>query len=139
MYCNNCYNYPCVCVTPCSTLPCNVSIKEYTNCPQDCYQVWVGPQYNWRCGSIIPGHYEYICKDGKQPPQPQPYTPPQPETHPPIIGGCAGTRYGCCTDGITPKSDENGSNCSKYVRCLPTCPYQCNPECIHYRARNPQH
>lgn len=28
-----------------------------------------------------------------------------------IIGGCAGTRYGCCYDGITAKMDERGSNC----------------------------
>lgn len=27
------------------------------------------------------------------------------------IGGCAGTRYGCCPDGKTSKADPNGSNC----------------------------
>jgi hypothetical protein len=27
------------------------------------------------------------------------------------IGGCAGTRYGCCPDGNTAKVDQNGSNC----------------------------
>jgi hypothetical protein len=29
----------------------------------------------------------------------------------PIIGGCAGTVYGCCPDGITSKQDETGTNC----------------------------
>ena len=27
------------------------------------------------------------------------------------IGGCAGTRYGCCDDGYTSKQNESGSNC----------------------------
>jgi hypothetical protein len=27
------------------------------------------------------------------------------------IGGCAGTRYGCCANGVTPKMDYYGSNC----------------------------
>jgi hypothetical protein len=29
----------------------------------------------------------------------------------PILGGCRGTRYGCCPDGITAKQDAGGSNC----------------------------
>jgi len=28
-----------------------------------------------------------------------------------LIGGCAGTRWGCCADGHTPMADERGSNC----------------------------
>ena len=28
-----------------------------------------------------------------------------------IVGGCAGTRYGCCYDGTTAKVDYRGSNC----------------------------
>ena len=28
------------------------------------------------------------------------------------VGGCKGTQYGCCLDGITTKSDKQGSNCS---------------------------
>jgi len=49
------------------------------------------------------------------PPRPHPIYPvprpqPQPEPgHP--IGGCAGTRYGCCPNNITAKIDEIGSNC----------------------------
>jgi hypothetical protein len=27
------------------------------------------------------------------------------------VGGCAGTRYGCCPDEMTPKYDAYGSNC----------------------------
>lgn len=27
------------------------------------------------------------------------------------LGGCEGTRWGCCPDGITPKYDSRGSNC----------------------------
>jgi hypothetical protein len=28
-----------------------------------------------------------------------------------IVGGCAGTQYGCCYDGTTAKVDHHGSNC----------------------------
>ena len=28
-----------------------------------------------------------------------------------IVGGCAGTRYGCCYDGETARADYSGSNC----------------------------
>jgi len=33
------------------------------------------------------------------------------ERHGNIIGGCAGTRYGCCYDGVTARADYKGSNC----------------------------
>lgn len=45
-----------------------------------------------------------------QPPQPTPQPTPQPAPQP-MIGGCAGTRYGCCPDGRTPKMNLIGSNC----------------------------
>jgi hypothetical protein len=28
------------------------------------------------------------------------------------IGGCAGTRYGCCPNGTTPKASYLGANCN---------------------------
>lgn len=28
-----------------------------------------------------------------------------------IVGGCLGTRWGCCPDQITPKYDQEGTNC----------------------------
>ena len=28
-----------------------------------------------------------------------------------LIGGCKGTRWGCCPDGVTGKVDPAGSNC----------------------------
>jgi len=45
--------------------------------------------------------------------QPTPYVPPPgPGPLPPKpIGGCAGTRYGCCPNNQTPKIDQQGSNC----------------------------
>jgi hypothetical protein len=40
------------------------------------------------------------------PPNPiTPYVPPNP------IGGCSGTRYGCCPNNVTPKYNEQGTNC----------------------------
>ena len=32
--------------------------------------------------------------------------------------GCLGTRWGCCTDGITVKEDEDGTNCADYEMYL---------------------
>lgn len=43
---------------------------------------------------------------------PNPPPPPGPGPRPPKpIGGCAGTRYGCCPNNQTPKIDVQGSNC----------------------------
>jgi len=46
--------------------------------------------------------------------RPAPYVPPSPtpvQPSRPIIGGCAGTRWGCCADGVTPRADPLGTNC----------------------------
>lgn len=40
------------------------------------------------------------------------YLTPGPGPNPPKpIGGCAGSRYGCCANNQTPKMDALGSNC----------------------------
>ena len=36
---------------------------------------------------------------------------PTPTPTPTPIGGCAGTQYGCCPDGITTKMNAYGTNC----------------------------
>lgn len=33
------------------------------------------------------------------------------------IGGCKGTEYGCCDDGVTPKNNKDGDNCNNYSNC----------------------
>ena len=59
-------------------------------------------------GSNCPG---YRPGPGYYPTPPQPL-PPGPGPLPPKpIGGCAGTRYGCCPNSQTPKIDEQGNNC----------------------------
>lgn len=48
----------------------------------------------------------------------------------PLIGGCSGTRYGCCPDGVT-TSNQTGSNCpssSKPVGGCSTTQYGCCPD-----------
>ena len=45
-------------------------------------------------------------------------TPPSP--YPTPVGGCRGTRYGCCPDNVTAKYDTVGSNC--YYHPLPPLP-----------------
>ena len=45
-------------------------------------------------------------------PDPAPEPIPGPGPKPPkSIGGCAGTRYGCCPNNSTAKIDTQGSNC----------------------------
>ena len=39
------------------------------------------------------------------------YSKPKKPKHKSIVGGCSGTRYGCCPDGKTAMVDFSGSNC----------------------------
>jgi hypothetical protein len=139
MDCYSCNKNHC-CPIQYSTLPCNIVIRDFTQCPQKCYQVYVPSKINIFNQTFIPAHYELICNEGETPQHPPTPTPTPTHTpqHPPtpnIIGGCSGTRYGCCADGITSKTDEQGLNCSKIEHCYSSCPYKCNDNCIHYNLR----
>ena len=58
-------------------------------------------------GTNCPGY-----RPGPGYPIPHPPPPPGPGPAPPKpIGGCAGTRYGCCPNSDMPKVDDKGSNC----------------------------
>ena len=58
--------------------------------------------YGTNCPGYKPGPGYY----------PTPPPPPGPGPLPPKpIGGCAGTRYGCCPNNQTAKIDAQGSNC----------------------------
>jgi hypothetical protein len=61
--------------------------------------------YGTNCPGYRPGPGYYPTTNPIQP-GPGPL-PPKP------IGGCEGTRYGCCPNNQTPKIDELGSNCYK--------------------------
>jgi hypothetical protein len=73
--------------------------------------VWVPQKINVLTGMYIPAHYEYICsEDESVKDESTPCCNNNPS--PPLVGGCAGTRYGCCpSDGKTSKVDAQGSNC----------------------------
>jgi hypothetical protein len=43
--------------------------------------------------------------------RPRPHVNPDVDAH--VVGGCAGTRYGCCPGGVEPKRDAVGSNCRR--------------------------
>ena len=59
--------------------------------------------YGTNCPGYKPGPGYYPT-----PPPPPPGPGPRP---PKPIGGCAGTRYGCCPNNQTPRIDIQGSNC----------------------------
>lgn len=57
---------------------------------------------------------EALPKTGDLQPLPDPIEPSQYS-----IGGCAGTRWGCCADGTTPRSDPLGTNCGQPPAPIP--------------------
>jgi len=62
--------------------------------------------YGTNCPRYNPGPGYFLSTPPPPPPPPGPGpVPPKP------IGGCSGTRYGCCPNNQTPKFDINGSNC----------------------------
>ena len=83
-----------------------------TNCPG--YRP--GPGYSPTPNPVLPPPNPVLPPPNPVLPPPNPVLPPNPVPGPaPLpkkpIGGCSGTRYGCCPDNIKPKIDVNGSNC----------------------------
>jgi hypothetical protein len=71
--------------------------------------------YGTNCPGYNPGP-GYYPTPYVPPPPPEPTPPPEPAPIPPPpkpIGGCSGTRYGCCPSPYSnkPKIDPQGSNC----------------------------
>jgi hypothetical protein len=66
--------------------------------------------YGTNCPGYRPGP-GYQPQPVPPPYVPPPYVPPPPVPGPKPIGGCAGTRYGCCPNNNTPKINQQGSNC----------------------------
>jgi len=64
--------------------------------------------YGTNCPEYNPGPGYYPNRPPYVPPPPPPGPGPMP---PKPIGGCAGTRYGCCPNNQTPKINTQGSNC----------------------------
>ena len=58
---------------------------------------------------VLTGHVYIVGQPNIQPtPTPIPNPRPNPKK---LIGGCEGTRYGCCPYSEIPKLNEIGSNC----------------------------
>ena len=54
---------------------------------------------------VLSGHVIVVNKQSSYPvPVPVP-------VYKPLIGGCAGTRYGCCPNSTVPKLNPLGTNC----------------------------
>jgi len=71
--------------------------------------------YGTNCPGYVPGPGYLPTPVVIQPVLPPPPhrlpPPPHPIYKPHPIGGCVGTRYGCCPNNINAKIDEIGSNC----------------------------
>jgi len=63
--------------------------------------------YGTNCPGYLPRN-QPIHHNPVLPPNPVPQPSPSPKKP---IGGCAGTRYGCCPDNNKPKTNQQGSNC----------------------------
>lgn len=97
----------------------NVTIKK-ANCSQTAFGCCPNgvdskiDYYGTNCPGYRPGPGYASTPNPVVPPNPvlppNPVPGPSPAPKKPI-GGCAGTRYGCCPDNNTPKIDVNGSNC----------------------------
>jgi len=60
---------------------------------------------------VLTGHIYIVGQPNIQPtPNPKPNPTPSP-TPKKLIGGCEGTRYGCCPYSEIPKLNEIGTNC----------------------------
>jgi hypothetical protein len=93
------------------TIVTTTEINTQGNCAQTtfgCCPDGVNSKINYY-GTNCPG---YKPSPGYYPTSPPPPPPPGPGPNPPKpIGGCAGTIYGCCPNNITPKINQQGSNC----------------------------
>jgi len=90
----------------------NIKIVKTDNTPAHCSQTTFGCCSNGVDSKI--NYYGTNCPEYKPGPGYSPPPNPVPGPSPPPkkpIGGCAGTRYGCCPDNRTPKFDQSGSNC----------------------------
>ena len=96
----------------------NIKIVKTDNTTAHCSQTTFGccpngvdskiNYYGTNCPGYKPGPGYSPTPNSVPPPGPVPGPSPPPKKP---IGGCSGTRYGCCPDNSRPKFDQTGSNC----------------------------